>query len=269
MATDSAALSASSGPAPQVASANQGLTMPTPEDTLYTAGAVAEDFAFNDRVADVFDDMLNRSVPYYRTVIDGMAQLLACHLTAGATVCDLGCSTGTTLLELARRLPELQLRYVGIDNAPAMLAKARSKSAMFSKSDVLRFVEADITTCRLPRSEAIICNYTLQFLRPLTRQTFVRRLHEAMPAGGILFLGEKTISHAGRLNRDFIDIYHAFKKQQGYSELEIAAKREALENVLIPFSLEENIALLREAGFAETELFFRWFNFTAIVALKR
>ncbi|WP_310600185.1 carboxy-S-adenosyl-L-methionine synthase CmoA [Desulfobulbus sp.] len=265
MATDSAALSAPSGHSPQSTPADADL----PGDTLYTAGTVAEDFAFNDRVAEVFDDMLNRSVPYYRTVIDGMAQLVACHLSADATVCDLGCSTGTTLIELARRLPELQLRYVGIDNAPAMLAKARRKSAMFSKSEVLRFVEADITTCPLPRAEAIVCNYTLQFLRPLTRQPFVRRIYEALPAGGVLFLGEKTISHSGRLNRDFIDIYHAFKKQQGYSELEIAAKREALENVLIPFSLEENVALLRQAGFAEIEPFFRWFNFTAIVALKR
>ena len=243
--------------------------MTVPEDTLYASGAVAEDFAFNDRVADVFDDMLSRSVPYYRTVIDGMAQLLAGHLADGATVCDLGCSTGTTLLELARRLANLHLRYVGIDNAPAMLAKARRKSAMFSKSEVLRFVEADITSCPLPQADAIICNYTLQFLRPLTRQPFVRRVYEALPAGGMFFLGEKTITPASRLNRDFIDIYHAFKKQQGYSELEIAAKREALENVLIPFSLEENIALLREAGFAEVELFFRWFNFVAIVALKR
>jgi tRNA (cmo5U34)-methyltransferase len=242
--------------------------MTSPEDTLYTSGTIAEDFTFNDRVADVFDDMLSRSVPHYRTVVDGMAQLLAAHLENGATVCDLGCSTGTTLLELARRLPNRPLHYVGIDNAPAMLTKARRKSAMFNKSEMLHFIEADITSCPLPQAEAIICNYTLQFLRPLTRQPFIQRIYEALPAGGVFFLGEKTIAHASRLNRDFIDIYHAFKKQQGYSELEIAAKREALENVLIPFSLEENIGLLRKAGFAEIEVFFRWFNFTAIVALK-
>lgn len=241
----------------------------TTEDTLYAAGAVEEDFAFNDRVAEVFDDMLNRSIPYYRTVIDGMAQLLACRLAPGSTLYDLGCSTGTTLLELARRLPDMQYRYIGIDNAPAMLDKARRKSAMFNTSGVLQFQQADITGCPLPEAAAIICNYTLQFLRPLTRGAFVSRIYEALPEGGVFVLSEKTISHAGRLNRDFIDIYHAFKKKQGYSELEIAAKREALENVLVPFSLDENIALLRDAGFEEIETFFKWFNFTAIVALKR
>jgi tRNA (cmo5U34)-methyltransferase len=239
------------------------------EDTLYATGEVAEDFTFNDRVADVFDDMLNRSIPYYRTVIDGMAQLLACRLPAKATLYDLGCSTGTTLLELSRRLPDKQFRYIGIDNAPAMLDKARKKSAMFGKSSVLHFQQDDITTCPLPLASAVICNYTLQFLRPITRQTFVNRIHAALPEGGVFFLSEKTISHASRLNRDFIAIYHAFKKQQGYSELEIAAKREALENVLVPFSLEENIALLRQAGFEEIETYCKWFNFTALVALKR
>jgi tRNA (cmo5U34)-methyltransferase len=239
------------------------------DDTLYSTGMVEEDFSFNDRVAEVFDDMLDRSIPYYRTVIEGMAQLLACRLATGATLYDLGCSTGTTLLELSRRLPAMNFHYIGIDTAPGMLDKARRKSAMYSKTAILEFRQDDITRCALPAASGIICNYTLQFLRPLTRQAFVRRLYEALPPGGILFLSEKTISHAGRLNRDFIEIYHSFKKQQGYSELEIAAKREALENVLIPFSLQENIALLQGAGFDEIETFFKWFNFTALIALKR
>jgi tRNA (cmo5U34)-methyltransferase len=239
------------------------------EDTLFACGVVEEDFTFNDRVAEVFDDMLDRSVPYYRTVIDGMAQLLAQHLQHGSTIYDLGCSTGTTLLELARRLPDMELRYIGVDNAPAMLDKARRKSAMFTKSQCLHFHQDDITSCPLPEAAAILCNYTLQFLRPITRQTFVNRIFAALPPGGVFLLSEKIIAHAGRINRDFIEIYHTFKKKQGYSELEIAAKREALENILIPFSLEENIALLREAGFDEIEPFFTWFNFSSIVALKR
>lgn len=238
------------------------------EDRIYTEGKVDEDFTFNDRVAEVFDDMLSRSIPHYRSVIEGMAQLLECRSPHGTTLYDLGCSTGTTLLELSRRMPAGRYRYVGVDNAPAMLDKAQKKSVMFGKGDILTFREEDITTCALPQAAAVICHYTMQFLRPLTRLAFVQRIHTALPEDGLFFLSEKTISHAKRLNRDFIDIYHAFKRQQGYSELEIAAKREALENVLIPFSLEENIALLREAGFVEVEPYFKWFNFTALVAIK-
>lgn len=239
------------------------------EDNLYATGRVDEDFSFNDRVAEVFDDMLERSIPFYRTVMDGMAQLLACRLPEGATLYDLGSSTGTTLLELTRRLAAKNFRYIGIDNAPAMVAKARQKSAQFGKSGMLQFRLDDITCCPLPGASAIICNYTLQFLRPVTRQAFIERLHRELIEGGLLILSEKTISPAGRLNRDFIEMYHAFKKRQGYSELEISAKREALENVLIPFSVDENIALLRNAGFEEIDIFFKWFNFSSIIALKR
>jgi len=239
------------------------------EDTLYATGKVGEDFTFNDQVAEVFDDMLNRSIPYYRSVIEGMAQLLARRPQQKSTIYDLGCSTGTTLLELCRRLPEHQFHFVGVDNAPAMLEKARKKCAMFSKNALIEFREDDIATCALPNATAVLCNYTMQFLRPMTRLAFVKRIYAALPEDGLFFLSEKTISHATRLNRDFIDIYHHFKRQQGYSELEIAAKREALENVLIPFSLEENMTLLGDAGFTEIEPYFKWFNFTSLVAVKR
>ena len=176
---------------------------------------------------------------------------------------------GTTLLQLSRLLPDKDFRYIGIDLAPAMLAKARRKSEMYGKSTILEFREDDITTCHLPEAGAILCNYTLQFLRPMYRQSFVNRLYACLPEGGVLILSEKTISHASRLNRAFIETYHCFKKQQGSSELEIAAKREALENVLIPFSLRENTAMLETAGFGEIEVFFQWFNFTSLVALKK
>ena len=239
------------------------------EDTLYSSGTVAEDFSFNERVAEVFDDMLSRSIPYYRTVIEGMAQLLCSLLPGGGVVYDLGCSTGTTLIELSRLLPSRDFRYVGIDNAPAMLAKARKKAAMYGKAAVLEFRQDDVTTCPLPGVSAVICNYTMQFLRPLTRPAFVNRLSALLPEGGVLLLSEKTVSHACQLNRDFISIYHAFKKQQGYSELEISAKREALENVLVPFSLEENRSILQQAGFTEVEIFFKWFNFASFVAVKK
>lgn len=239
------------------------------KDKLYNSGTVPEDFSFNDSVAEVFDDMLNRSVPYYSVVIDCIAGLLQHHALRGQTIYDLGCSTGTTLLELARRLPDLNCRFVGIDNAPAMIKKAERKTQMFSKSDSIRFIQHDITSVELEGAGAILCNYTLQFIRPMTRLQFVHKLYDSLPDGGICIVSEKVISHDKKLNRQFIDMHHQFKRQQGYSELEIAAKREALENVLVPFSIEENIDLLRQAGFQSVETFFQWFNFVSFIALKQ
>ena len=148
-----------------------------------------------------------------------------------------------------------------------MLAKARKKAAMFCKTDCLRFREDDITSCPLTDADAILCNYTLQFVRPPIRRTLVNRFYRALPPGGLLIVCEKIIA-AGAFHRSYIDIYHDFKREQGYSELEIAAKREALENVLVPFTVDENITLLREAGFSQVDIFCKWFNFASFVALK-
>lgn len=238
------------------------------KDKLFQSGTIPEDFTFNDNVAEVFDDMLSRSVPYYSVVIDGIAGLLQHHALRGHTVYDLGCSTGTTLLELARRLPDLNCRFVGIDNAPAMIEKARRKAEMYSKTETVRFTEDDITSTQLESAGVILCNYTLQFIRPMTRLQFVNKLYEALPEGGMCIISEKIICHDSKLNRQFIEMHHQFKRQQGYSELEIANKREALENVLIPFSIEENIDLIRQAGFQSVETFFQWFNFASFVAVK-
>lgn len=237
------------------------------KDTLYQHIETKESFAFNDQVAEVFDDMVNRSVPLYDTVIDSIALLLNQQEQEPLTVYDLGCSTGTTLIELSRRLHHKTLHLIGVDNAPAMLARARRKTAMFNRTDGITFRKEDITTCPLPGADVILCNYTLQFIRPPVRPAMVKRLYQALPAGGILIVCEKVLA-MGQFNRSFIDIYHEFKRRQGYSELEISAKREALENVLVPFSVEENFSLLKEAGFSHIEIFCKWFNFTSFAAIK-
>ena len=237
-------------------------------DSLYSNGRITEDFAFNERVADVFDDMLDRSVPFYHNVIKTTAALIRGLARPESRIFDLGCATGSTLLELSRLLPDMNLHCIGIDNAPAMLDKARRKAAMYAKSGIMEFRDQDIICADLDNADIILCNYTLQFIRPPLRPDFVRRLYKQLAPGGLLFISEKVISHHGLLNRKFINIYHDFKREQGYSELEIAAKREALENVLVPFSLHENITLLSQAGFSPVEPFFQWINFVSILAIK-
>ena len=237
-------------------------------DHLYSNGRVTEDFSFNEQVAEVFDDMLDRSIPMYRTVIELTAAMIRRLAAPGSYIIDLGCSTGTTLLTLSRLLPDLDCNFVGIDNAPAMIDKARRKAEMYSKSAVIEFRSQDITQADLQGADIILCNYTLQFIRPMLRAEFVRRLYDNLAPGGMLIISEKVISTQSLLNRTCIDIYHDFKREQGYSELEIAGKREALENVLIPFSVQENIDLLRKSGFAEVEMFFKWINFASFIAVK-
>lgn len=244
------------------------MKIPAQHDSLFKVDTVQEDFVFNERVVEVFDDMLDRSVPFYAEVIRSSARLLETYLQQGDTVYDLGCSTGTTLLEFCRLLEKKDFSFVGIDSSEAMLEKARLKAELYTKKDAVRFLKEDITTMHHPGAGAFILNYTLQFIRPLRREKFLENLFNSLRPGGVLLLSEKIISHDRRLNREYIDIYHQFKKDRGYSELEISKKREALENVLIPFSIEENRAMLENVGFSTVETFFQWFNFSSFVAVK-
>ncbi len=237
-------------------------------DNLYQVDRVDEDFVFTEKVAEVFDDMLDRSIPFYSEVVDCSSQILEQMLQPGDSVYDLGCATGTTLLEFARALADKELHFFGVDNSESMLDKARLKAELYSKKESITFIHNDITTLQAENVGAFICNYTLQFIRPLVREKFLQHLCSNLRDGGILLLSEKTISHDKALNRQYIEIYHAFKREKGYSELEIAKKREALENILIPFSIRENKELLERAGFTTIETFFQWFNFTSFIAIK-
>jgi tRNA (cmo5U34)-methyltransferase len=237
-------------------------------DTIFKTKAPAEKFAFNDRVADVFDDMLDRSVPFYRQVIEMTAEIMGRHLQPRDRVYDLGCSTGTTLLFLARELAQKKLAFVGVDNSKAMLDKALRKVEMFSMPGSIDFIEDDITQVVFAEAGGVILNYTLQFITPAVRGEFLRKVCNGLRAGGVLVLSEKVVCPDRDRNEQFLHSYNCYKKRRGYSELEIANKREALENVLIPLSIEENATLLRQAGFSRVDTFFQWFNFVSYVACK-
>ncbi len=239
------------------------------KDTLYQNIHSPSDFTFNSRVAEVFDDMLQRSVPCYSQVIDMVETLLSRFCRQEDRIYDLGCSTGTTLLELSRRLKGSGFEYRGVDNSSAMIEKAVLKAEMFSLQDNVQFETGDITEIPLEKCGACILNYTLQFIRPMVRKSFLSRLSQALRPGGILIVSEKIISHDPEINRAYIDFYHQFKRSQGYSETEIAKKREALENILIPFSISENMNLFKKSGFYHVEPFFQWFNFVSFVAIKQ
>ncbi len=240
----------------------------TSKDTLFQVDSVPEDFVFSERVVEVFDDMLDRSIPFYKEVIASSAKLLDTFLQPHDRVIDLGCATGTTLLELSRLLKDKELEFIGVDNSSAMLEKARLKAELFKKQNHLCFVEKNITEIDFPKTDAFILNYTLQFIRPMKRKTFLKHIYEQLRPGGILILSEKNICHDSKLNRNYINIYHDFKRSRGYSELEIAKKREALENVLIPFTIDENRSMLTQVGFTSVETFFQWFNFVSFIAVK-
>ena len=229
---------------------------------------MTKDFRFGAETAAVFDDMVSRSVPFYGEIQRMTCELARDFAVPGSNLFDMGCATGTTMLALDP-LVDTGVRFVGIDNSDEMLGKARDKLASVAARRQLDFVNSDLNTCHVVEDGSVVLMVlTLQFVRPLYRDRLVRRIFEGMRDQGGLILVEKITGSHTLLNRLFIDYYYDYKRRNGYSDLEISQKREALENVLIPYHLEENRDLLREVGFKHVEEFFRWYNFCGLIAVK-
>jgi tRNA (cmo5U34)-methyltransferase len=229
-----------------------------------------DDFDFGESTARVFDDMLGRSVPFYAETQRMVAELAADFAREGTAIYDLGCSTCTTFLEIDKLLPkDLDVRFVGLDSSPEMLERARQKlnEAGFDRRVSLEHADLDREIHVADASVALLV-LTLQFVRPLQRENLVRAVHAGLCEDGCLLLVEKVLGENSTFNRLFIKHYYEFKRRNGYSDLEISQKREALENVLVPYRLEENKTLLRKVGFRHVDVFFKWYNFCGLVAMK-
>lgn len=230
--------------------------------------AKTADFEFNADTANVFDDMVSRSIPYYEEIQRMVGELSADFGAPSSNLYDLGCATGTTFMYLDG-VVDPGVRFIGVDNSDEMLGKARAKLATLKSNRDFELINADLHTGPvIENASVVILLLTLQFVRPLQRERFLQRIHSGMRKNGCLIVVEKLTSSATLLNRSFIKYYYDFKKRNGYSELEIAQKREALENVMIPYRYEENAELLHRVGFGATEEFFRWYNFSGMVAIK-
>jgi len=226
---------------------------------------IAKKFEFDEAVASVFDDMLSRSVPFYDEVRKLVISLILAEEKEGMRVLDLGSSTAKFLLDLhAKKTLPMQLK--GLDNSQAMIDRAVQKCQAFGADIKLEL--ADMLTYRYEAEDVIVANYTLQFIRPMQRIELVKRLYEGLREEGMFIFSEKVVFDDKRLDKQMIDIYYRYKKAQGYSEYEIAQKREALENVLIPFTIEENIRMCKEAGFSEVDTIFQWANFVTFRVKK-
>jgi tRNA (cmo5U34)-methyltransferase len=238
------------------------------DENFKTPQALVEDFNFGKETARVFDDMLDRSVPFYDEVQRMLGEIAADFATPGSCIYDLGCSTGNTLIHLDKAVNS-DIRLIGIDSSAEMLAVAGKKfqdAPLDHPHELIcRNLEQDL---QLNNASVVVMNLTLQFVRPLYRDQLIRTIADGTQSNGCLLLVEKVLGQNSTLNRLFIKHYYQFKKRNGYSDMEIARKREALENVLIPYHHDENRALLLRNGYSVCDVFFRWYNFCGMIAIK-
>ena len=225
-------------------------------------------FEFDEQVVRVFPDMIARSVPGYASILSMIEQLSSRFVRPGTSVWDLGCSLGAATRLIRRQAPH-DCKIHAVDNSPAMIQRLRSMLAE-SPEDGCRveLYEADLREIEVSNATFVVLNLTLQFLPPAERTQVIDNIFRGLLPGGALLLSEKICFDEPTQQQLMTDLHHDFKRAHGYSDLEVAQKRTAIENRLIPETLDTHIDRLQQAGFATVAPWFQCFNFVSILALR-
>jgi len=237
------------------------------KDRIYSELQNVVDFVFDDSVANVFSDMIRRSVPGYESIITMLGVFSEQYVTEGSNIYDLGCSLGASTLSMRARLKDTPCQMIAVDNSESMVEKCRVNINLASGPNVDVLCD-DIRDVDISNASLAVLNFTLQFLPVDDRAALLKKIANNMKPGGALVLSEKITFEdkaEAKLNED---LHLAFKKANGYSELEIAQKRTAIENVLIPETLNTHLERLQQAGFKQSQVWFQCMNFVSIIAVK-
>ena len=238
-------------------------------DTLFSAPiARLGDWTFDERVAEVFPDMIQRSGPGYSNIISMIGMLAERFVQPGTQVYDLGCSLGAATLSVRRNIHHDNCKIIAIDNSPAMIERCRRHIDAYKAPTPVDVIEGDIRDIAIENASMVVLNFTLQFLEPSERQALLDKIYQGLNPGGALVLSEKFSFEDAKVGELLFNMHHDFKRANGYSELEISQKRSMLENVMLTDSVETHKARLHQAGFEHSELWFQCFNFGSLVALK-
>lgn len=230
--------------------------------------AEAGSFEFNDDVAEVFPDMLRRSIPGYEASIRAIGTLASRYVQPGSRCYDLGCSLGAATLAMQQNISVPGCQIIAVDLAPAMIQRCREIIAA-SDSDVdVSIVEDDVRQITIEQASMVVMNYTLQFLSLEERDAMIGNIFDGLNDGGILVLSEKVLDEDDEVEKLLVAMHDEFKRQNAYSDLEISRKRTALENVLIPETISMHRTRLENAGFRHVGIWLRQFNFVSIIATK-
>ncbi|USD64336.1 carboxy-S-adenosyl-L-methionine synthase CmoA [Vibrio sp. SCSIO 43136] len=239
------------------------------KDTIFSAPInKIGDFTFDERVAEVFPDMIQRSVPGYSNIISAIGMLAERFVKPHSNVYDLGCSLGAATLSMRRHIQQEGSKIIAVDNSSAMVERCKLHVNAYRSDTPVDVIEADIREIEIENASVVVLNFTLQFLSPADRQALLEKIYAGLRPGGILILSEKFVFSDEEANELLIDLHHDFKRANGYSELEISQKRSAIENVMRPDSIETHKARFEAIGFSSNEVWFQCFNFGSMFAVK-
>ena len=235
-------------------------------DNLFNKQSDIADFRFDQDVVKVFDDMVRRSVPGYDSMIQMIGLIARMYGQDNTNYYDLGSSTGAITLSIALNNKSKNNQFFAIDNSKEMVEQCEKN--LHNKVDNLQAICDDINQVQIKSASIVVLNLTLQFIDVNLRSNLIKKIYDGLESGGILIISEKIHFDDAVTQNQITKLHMDFKKENGYSELEIANKRQAIENVLITETKEQHLNRLRECGFVETSCFFQCLNFVSFLSVK-
>jgi len=238
-------------------------------DLIYSqAHKQVKNFTFDAQVVEVFPDMISRSVPGYNTIIDTIGRLSQHFVQDNSNIYDLGCSLGAATLAMRKGINAKNCQLIGVDNSIDMVKRCKMHVEAFKGDTPVTIIEGNIQDIKIENASMVVLNFTLQFIEKSQRQALLNKIAQGLKPGGLLVLSEKITSDDETIDNVLVDLHHSFKRDNGYSELEVAQKRSALEKVMLTDSLKVHTKRLSQAGFNHSSLWFQCFNFTSLIAIK-
>jgi len=242
---------------------------PSAQDSIYAQPLEAiSQFVFDESVAQVFQDMVRRSVPGYNTLLSMLPVLMQQYAQDGSRCYDLGSSLGASTLAMRHGAKGLDVEIIAVDNSPAMIEQSREMIANDAANVPVELLCDDVQNIEIEQASVVVMNFTLQFIPLSQRLDLLRKIYQGLKPGGIFVLSEKILINNNEQQDWMTQLHHAFKKANGYSDLEIAQKRSALENVLVAETRDEHHQRLQQAGFSKIIDWYQCFNFVSILAQK-
>jgi len=227
-----------------------------------------DDFVFDEAVADVFADMIQRSVPGY-TALNQLLPIVAKQfIQANSNVYDLGCSLGEASISIANTIQLENVKIVAVDSSMAMVRQLQHHLVNKGLEDTIQSVHEDVTKIDISNGSFAILNYTLQFIERSKRDALLSKICSGLNSHGALLLSEKITYQDDNEDALMQKLHESFKRKNDYSEMEISQKREALENVLIRDTHEQHVERMRRAGFSKVSILSKYLNFVSYLAIK-
>lgn len=237
-------------------------------DTIFSEPRATSPFTFDKSVAEVFPDMIKRSVPGYKEILRNLASFAEFYVKPDTRCYDLGCSLGAASLSMSSGITAKNVDIIAVDNSKPMLERCQRHLDAFKHPTPIELVQDDIQKISIDNASMVVLNFTLQFIPTCEREAMLENIYHGLNPGGILIISEKISFEEPQMNQLMIELHHRFKKDNGYSDLEVSQKRNALENVLLPESLPHHLNRLKKIGFSNASCWFQQYNFSSIVAIK-